>query len=434
MKKYFLAALLLTLQLCSLAQATKQTRHVVIITIDGFRPDFYLDSSWQAPHLRAMLASGTHAKGVNSVFPSMTYPSHTTIITGVWPARHGIYYNNMFEPEGSNYWNAHSIKVPTLWQLAEAKKLKTAALLWPVAAEAPVLYNIPDNGGRGDEDRERYSTPAGLIQELKNNVFDQAARIEYGKDHNVAALAAYIIKKDQPNLMTIHFFSVDHYQHQQGRDGDQVRAAVRDADSSVNIIINALKQAGIWEKTVLIVTGDHGFVDVKSRVNPNVWLAAAGLITDLKKNEWKARFFSVGGSSYLYLKDKKDQATLQAVEKLLADLPEAEREKFRLIDRSQLDRIGGNPEVALALSGEKGASFSNASDGPAIQPGKGGAHGYFPDFKEIQTGFLISGPGIRKGGMIPEMNLRDIAPLVARLLQLPLTTADGKIPAGVLQQ
>ncbi len=79
--------------------------------------------------------------------------------------------------------------------------------------------------------------------------FNDAARIEYGKDHNVAAIAAYVIKKDKPGLMTIHFFSVDHYEHEQGRQGDKVQAAVSDADSSVGIIVSALKEAGIWEKT-----------------------------------------------------------------------------------------------------------------------------------------------------------------------------------------
>ncbi|MEO3406234.1 alkaline phosphatase family protein [Mucilaginibacter sp. CAU 1740] len=71
-------------------------KHVIFITIDGFRPDFYLESEWQTPNLRALMKDGAYAKGVNSVFPSMTYPSHTTIVTGVQPAKHGVFYNNMF--------------------------------------------------------------------------------------------------------------------------------------------------------------------------------------------------------------------------------------------------------------------------------------------------------------------------------------------------
>jgi hypothetical protein len=167
-------------------------------------------------------------------------------------------------------------------------------------------------------------------------------------------------------------------------------------------------------------------------VNPNVWLVNAGLITDVKTDNWKAQFFSVSGSTYLYLKDKNDTQTLQQVKALLAGLPEEQKKLFRIIDRKQLDKIGGNSEVAFALSGENGASFGNGMTGEAVKPGHGGAHGYFPDFREIRTGFVAYGPGIKKGGTIAEMNVRDIASVVAKLLNLSLPTAEGKIPAGLL--
>ena len=432
MKKGLLFCMLLLLTHSVFSQ---RAEHVVVITIDGFRPDFYMDSSWHTVHLRELLKKGVYAKGVNSVFPSMTYPSHTTIITGVWPAKHGIYYNGMFEPNGpsgKSYWNNSSIKVPTIWSVAQQKGLKVASLLWPVSADAPVMYDIPDIGGMGDSIREQFSKPAGFIADLKKNVFNNADRIDYGKDHNVANIAAYVIKKDQPNLMTIHFFSVDHYEHEQGRQGPLVKAAVADADSSVGIIIDALKTAGIWEKTVLIVTGDHGFLDVTKSVQPNVWLAKAGLITDVKKGDWKAQFFSVSGSSYLYLKDKNDSKTLAQVKDILDHLSDEEKKLFRIIDRKQLDAIGGNPEVALALSGENGASFGNKMTGNAVSPGHGGSHGYFPDFREIRTGFVAYGPGIKQGSIIPEMNLRDITPVIAKLLNLSLPSIEGKIPTGLL--
>lgn len=428
MKKGFILAVLLLLARVAF---TQQVEHVVLITIDGFRPDFYLDPSWHTPHLRAMMKDGFHAQGVNSVFPSMTYPSHTAIVTGVRPAKHGIYFNNMFEPNGPTgkaYWNDSSIKSPTLWTAAKQKGLKTAALFWPVSADAPVMYNIPDIGGMGEAVREQYARPAGFVDEVRKQLFHDSARINYGKDHNVANIAAYVIRKDQPNLMAIHFFSVDHYQHEQGRQGDLVKAAVADADSSVGIIMDALKAAGIWEKTVLIVTGDHGFRDVTTSVNPNVWLVKAGLVTDVKKDEWKAQFYSVGGSTYLYLKDKNDQKTVQQVKDILANLPAEERKYFTMVDRKMLQASESNPEVAFALTGEHGASFGNAMKGDAIKPGHGGAHGYFPNFSEIRTGFVACGPGIKKGGVIKEMNLTNIAPAVAEMLRLSLPTANQPVP------
>jgi arylsulfatase A-like enzyme len=228
--------------------------------------------------------------------------------------------------------------------------------------------------------------------------------------------------------MTIHFFSVDHAQHLEGREGELVKEAVAGADSGVGIIVDALKQAGIWKNSVIIVTGDHGFVTVKTNINPNVWLSEAGLLNDVKTGDWKAQFFAVGGSAWLYLKDKNDIKTLDQVKDILAKLPDEQKRLFRIIDRKKMDAIGANPEAALALSGENNTSLGNAFKGEAIKPAKGGAHGYFPDFHDIQTGFVAYGPGITRAGIIPVMNERDIAPAVAKLLGLNFPSAAGKIP------
>ena len=92
--------------------------HVVLISIDGFRPDFYLDKTWPAPTIQQFAAEGVHALGARGVFPSVTYPSHTTLITGALPIRHGIYYNSPFEPGGQTgrwYWEESLIQSETLW-------------------------------------------------------------------------------------------------------------------------------------------------------------------------------------------------------------------------------------------------------------------------------------------------------------------------------
>ncbi len=426
LKKWIaLAGVLLSVVLMRV-QAQALATHVVLITIDGSRPDFYMDPSWHADNIRGLMADGAYAEGVNSVFPSMTYPSHTTIVTGVQPAKHGVYYNT--GPGERVYWNDSSIKVPTLWGAATAKGMTVAALLWPVSADAPVAYNIPDIGSLGEKVREQYSKPAGFVDELRAKVFDGAASIQYGRDVNVAKIAAYVIARAKPNLMTIHLFSVDHNEHMQGREGDQVRAAVLGADSAVGIIRDAIKDAGIADSTVIIVTGDHGFMTVTKQVNPNVWLQQAGLITDLKQGQWRAMFYSVGGSSYLYVKDAD---ALSSVKKILRDLPDTVKQYVRVIDRKQLDKIGGNPEVPLALSGLNGAAFGNATGGEVVRPGHGGQHGYFPDFFEIRTGYVIHGPGIKKGAVIKEMNQRDQAAIIARILGLDFPSADGKVPKGL---
>ncbi|MEP7277248.1 MAG: hypothetical protein ABI813_01280 [Bacteroidota bacterium] len=140
----------------------------------------------------------------------------------------------------------------------------------------------------------------------------------------------------------------------------------------------------------------------------------------------------MGGSAWLYLKDKNDTKTLDQVKDILAKLPEGQKKYFRIIVRKMLDSIGTNPEVALALSGENNASLGNAFKGPAIKPRRGGTHSYFPYFPEIQTGFITQCPGITKSGVIPVMNERDIAPAIARFLGISFPSAEDRIPRACL--
>ncbi|MGN7202819.1 alkaline phosphatase family protein [Pedobacter sp. SAFR-022] len=435
MIKKQLALAILTLFITASQLLAQSAKHVIFVTIDGFRPDFYLDSNWQMPNVQALMKNGAYAKGVNSVFPSMTYPSHTTIVTGVQPAKHGIFYNNVFTPDAAAqqpYWQDSSIHVPTVWKAAKNKGMTVASLYWPVSADAPVDYNIPDIGGLGDAIREQYSLPKGFYAEVKKEVFGGAEKIDHGKNQNIAKIAAHILKKSKPELMTIHVFSVDGASHAAGRQGTRVQEAVADADAAVGILVDALKSAGIWESTVLLIGGDHGFYDVRKTISPNVWLKEAGLIKDLKAGDWKAQFNTVGGSAFLYLKDASDKATANKVKALLAAQPDSVKRYYRMISKEKLAKGGYNPGVAFALTAEHDGSFSATTTGEAVKAGKGGAHGHFPDTKNIRTGLVAHGPGIRKGAVIEEMNLQDMTPIMVELLGIPFPKVDGKIPAGLL--
>jgi predicted AlkP superfamily pyrophosphatase or phosphodiesterase len=198
--------------------------------------------------------------------------------------------------------------------------------------------------------------------------------------------------------------------------------------------MESVEKAGITETTTIIVTGDHGFVDIHSQIAPNVLLTKAGLLDPKNKAAWKAYFHSSGGSSFLHLKDKNDKQTLAKVKEILAALPVADKKLFRIVDRAELDVVGSDPNAALALAPIQGISFSSSVEGELIKPAKGGTHGYFPDFKEIQTGFVAFGKGINKGVTIPEMGLEDIAPLIAKLLKMDFPSADGMLYPGLLSK
>ncbi|KAA5547488.1 alkaline phosphatase family protein [Adhaeribacter rhizoryzae] len=441
--KHFLLTLLaiISFSVSSWAQAAK---HVILITIDGFRPDFYLDKSWGAVNLQYLMENGVHAKGVNGIFPTVTFPSHTTLVTGVKAAKHGIYYNDPFEPTGPTgrwYWHYNAIKSPTIYDAVRQAGLKSASVLWPVTAGAPIDYNIPDIwkvGSQPDrrEETSKHATPAGLWQEIELNATGKLEANDFNMDKdylvmddNVARMAAYLIRKYRPNFTTVHLPVVD---HAEGRDGEQVRRAVTGADRAIRNIIEAVDKAGIKNQTAIIVTGDHGFVDGHTAIQPNIWLAQAGLLKDIKKDEWQAQFQPAGGSAFLYLKDAKDKKTLNRVRQLLAALPESQQKLFKVIEGAELAKASADPNVALALAAAPGVTFGRASTGEIFRPNSGGNHGYFPNFPKIQTGFIGMGAGFKKGGFIQEMEMIDVAPIIARLLGLEFKSADGMTYPGLL--
>jgi predicted AlkP superfamily pyrophosphatase or phosphodiesterase len=434
--------------LLTLSAAAQQASHVVLITIDGFRPDFYQEASWGMNNVRMMKDNGVSADGVNCVFPSVTYPDHTTIITGVKPAKHGIYYNAPFEEgkaSGKWYWYYNAIKVPTLYDAVHAAGKKNANVIWPVTVGAPVDYNVPDIWPLGKNTDRRaetaaVTTPEGLWEEVQANATGTLGQDDFAMvkeelvmDENVARMGAYIIAKYKPALTTLHLACTDHYEHMEGRDGLLVRKAVAGADRAIGTILEALIRAGIKDSTVIIITGDHGFVNINQSFSPNVLLAAAGLITDIDSGNWKARFHTAGGSAFLHLKDKNDRQSLEKVKQLLSQLPGDQQKMYTVIDRKQLDVVGADPNAALALAAAPGVTIGGAVKGAVVKAAKGGTHGYYPNFHEIQTGFVAYGPGIASGVTVKEMDLTDIAPVIARLLGLPFTTAEGHIPAGILK-
>ncbi len=441
------AALLLTTSL-SYAQSAK---HVILISIDGFRPDFYLDDSWNAINLRQLKQNGVYANGVQGVFPTLTYPSHTAMVTGALPIRHGIYYNTYFEPfdpPGRWYWNESEIKVPTLWDAVGKAGLTSAAVHWPVSVGAPVNYNLPETWNWPGKkillgEISKRAHPPGLFEEVQQNATGKLEELDYNSyylsaDENMARISGYLIRKYKPNLLAVHLTAVDHFEHEQGRDGDKVRQAVASADRAVKTILESVERAGLAESTAILVVGDHGFSDIHSALLPNIWLRDNGFSTPSQEGssgKWKAMFHPAGGSAFLHLKDKNDKTTLQKVRDILNRLPEGQKRMFRIVERRELDSIGADPNAVLALAAMQGISFSGSDKGTgAVRAAKGGAHGFFPDFKEMQTGFIGYGAGFKKGATVPLMGLQDIAPIVANLLGIPFEAPDGILYPGILEE
>lgn len=429
-----------------------QDKHVILISIDGLRSEFYQAEGYPLPNLKKLMKAGVYAKRMKSVFPSYTYPSHTAMLTGAMPARSGIYYNAPIGSAGEWHWFTKDIKVPTLWQVMKKEGLTSSAVEWPVSVDENITWNIPEIWDvKHPSDRitevRKYATK-GLVEEVEKAIgkLDSVNMSEenLSLDLNSAKMAAYIFKTHKPNFMALHFACVDGAQHEHGRDHEKVTAAIINADMAIGTVLQAIESSVRRETTTVLIVGDHGMSNIHTVFRPNM------LIKDLP-----AKFVAAGGSAFLYAKKNVSNTEfagiVQSVSKQLDALPADRLKLFRIVDRIELNNMGADSSAILAVAAVPGLVFSssltavktiNMGPGTQIQqnplsglfvPTTGGHHGYDPNLPEMMTGFIAAGAGINKGKVIDELCVTDIAPLIAKLLGLDFKAPDGKLPIGVLK-
>lgn len=425
--------------------------HLILVSVDGLRPELYRDERWPAPAIQELARGGAVALDVRSVFPALTYPAHATIVTGALPARHGVAHNEPFEPtaaagpSGAWLWDARALRAPTLWDAVRATGGTTTAVSWPVTVGAAIDWCVPDVWTPEDPASiapvRAHTTPPGLFEELEREATGRLCDATFGLEHlaredAVGAMAAYLFARDRPTLSLVHVIALDHVRHRLGLDNPKARRAVAAADRAVARLLETVERLGVGERTAVIVTGDHGSVDLHTSLRPNVWLREAGLLADPAAGGiWRARFQASGGSAFLRLQATEAATRAEdtaAVRRALAARPPGERALVHLVERAELDALGADPDAALALAAVPGVALSPALDGAAVQAAQGAGHGYHPDLPGMSTGFVAAGAGIRAGAVAPWLPLENVAPLVAALLNLPLDAPDGLLFPGLL--
>lgn len=423
-----------------LGTGTAEAAPVLMISIDGLRPADVIDAQKRGlklPHLSAFLKEATYSTGVKNVLPTVTYPDHTTLITGVWPDKHGIANNETFDPYGKNlsgwYWYASDIKVPTLWDAVHEKRGIVASLGWPVSVGTMSIdYNIPEYWRAQQPDDLKLltalSTP-GLIQRLqKDSGLPLYALFGEDPKHDVARTryAQKMLEFTFPEFMTVHLVSLDHYQHTYGPDSAEAKAALEQIDSDVGDLIATAKK--VEPSVVIAIVSDHGFSPVHAEANIGKAFADAGLITLDKSHKvvsWEAMPWNAGGSSAIVLAHPDDAGVKERVVALLNKLQaDPSSGVARWIDKSGIIERGGSPKASFWVDYKSGwSSISNFTQ--QMPTTLKGTHGYFPDDKEMRATFMIAGPGI-KAKKLGEIDMRDIAPTLAKILEVSLPKADGK--------
>jgi hypothetical protein len=419
--------------------------HVIVVSIDGLRPEYYLEESWPTPAMRQVMLRGAHAVAVRSIFPSLTYPSHTTMATGALPARHGIWSNRSTEPAEDPPWlkDASLIRVPALWDAVRASGGTTAALNWPLTAGAPIDWNLPDVWPGSDSEviaaMEEASTPRELLGELQEEAtgrlhIDNFSSKLLAHDVRLASMASYLYERYRPTLLLVHAEGVVQIQQEPDWRNPRRARAIACADLVVSLLLEVIERTDAWEHTAIIVTGDHGMTEVHTQLRPNAWLAEAGLRprTIAPGAAWRASFRALGGCAFLAVREPVAK-NVAAVRRVLDGLPRGMRETFRIVERDELTELGSDPDAPLALAAGPGFVIDQRGEPPDQCPNPGMSHGHHPELADMNTGLVAAGAGIRPGAAAPLLQLTSLAPLVAELLDLDFDAPDGQLYTGLLR-
>ena len=422
---------------------------VVVVSIDGMRPDYVLEADrygLKIPNLRRLLTEGAHARAVTGVLPTVTYPSHTTLVTGVSPARHGIVANTTFDPLGKNlggwYWYAEDIRVPTLWDVAAEAGLVTASVDWPATVGARITHNIVQywrtKGAEAPDDaklKRALSTP-GLLAEAERALGPYPAGDAYTvqEDRRRAAFNVYLLQTRRPRLHFAYFSGLDEEQHESGPGSAKALAVLEEIDSLLGEVRAAAEQSA-GGKAVIAVVSDHGHNRTDRELRLNEALRAAGLILLDEKGKptaWTAYAWNNGGSAAVLLRDPKDPAAQKAVADVLARLAALPDSPIqRVLDGPAARAAGAFPDAAFVVAAKPGVRIDGRMEGEVLQPGlPRGTHGFLPENPDMDATFLLAGPGIPRGRDLGRIDMRDVAPTVAALLGLSLPAAEGRDVLG----
>jgi predicted AlkP superfamily pyrophosphatase or phosphodiesterase len=418
----------------------RQAPFLILVSIDGLKPEAILEAQrhgLKVPNLRALMADGVYATGVRGVLPTVTYPSHMTLITGASPDRHGIYSNTTFDPLRRNdlgwYWYAEDARAETLWDAAAAAHLQSASVYWPTSVGAHIDYNLPQIWRKGTDDdlklQRALATP-GLEQELSATLGRYPGGMEesVAEDEIRARFAQRLIQTRHPHFITVYLAGLDSEEHLSGPFSAAANATLERLD----VLVGDLRRAAEREapgRATLCVVSDHGFAAVAHDVNLFTAFVAAGLISvDAagKITAWKASPWPGGGVSAIMLADPRDDAVRAQVADLLKRLASDPGNGIdRVLEHAAIVAGRGYPEAAFLVAFKPGFETGLSLTGDLVtKPTNLGMHGYLPEQPEMRSAFFMIGPHVPAGRSVGEIDMRQIAPTLARVLRVTLRDAE----------
>jgi predicted AlkP superfamily pyrophosphatase or phosphodiesterase len=430
--------------------AAPPDRHVVIVCIDGFAAYLLNDPKAPVPTIRKLARAGAVAEGGMRVSnPSVTWPNHTSLVTGVRPEKHGVLANGVLvrgaaevpvyvDPKRDQ---RDLVRVTTLFDVAHAAGLKTAEVNWPCTRGAQSLDDsfpdVPDQVTHMTPRLREELVAQGILNDATDKSF--AANSGAGRDLIWTETACHVIRTRKPNLLVLHLLNCDSTHHAEGAQSPPGYTANAYADMCLARVLAAIDEAGIREKTTVFIVADHGFTLTPKALCPNVVLRQQGLLTvgtGGKIATAKVHVVPEGGIGLVYCTDPGSApADRQRVLELFAGnegVTEVLRpDRFAEYGLPHPREYVQAPDLVLVA--KDGYGVSGTATGEAFV-GLGaelrvsaGSHGFVSKEPKMNAVCVVSGAGIRPGVTLSNVENIDVAPTAARLLGLTDFSADGRV-------
>lgn len=378
------------------ALAAFAQKPLIVISVDGLDHRYLRDAEklgLKAPNMRKLSREGEWAQGVVGVASTVTWPSHTSIITGKRPDQHGILLNRRPREEGGDYyWSASLLKTRTLWHVAHDSGLRTAAITWPVTVDAAIDLNLPEafskrKGGWMDLATIRAKGTPGLVEKIA--AFDKTFEQEWMDDRTRTIATVYFLKREKPDLILLHLVDHDAVAHDHGPFTPEALAELERTDGYIGQILAAAPK-----NATICLTSDHGFERIDRMIN-------AAAIPGSKR---------VVSGVFFALNDEAAKAA-RKTEGVGREVPKSEVVRFTPFFKDYVaafEPIEHNQFV-----------FSLQDSQLMLPPHEKGNHGQWPLRADYRSTLILRGPGI-KTGRVPEMDMLQIAPRLASILGVKL--------------
>lgn len=408
-------------------------RKLVVISIDAMGYKDLAEQANLAPTLTKIRDQGSWVKRIQGVSPTLTYPSHTTIVTGQYPAVHGVINNTKLQPKRESpdwLWYHRYIKVPTLYDLAHEKGLKTAALLWPVTGSSKIDYNLAEIFSNRPWSNQvlvslKSSSPKFIYDMNKKYGHMLKGIKQPWRDDFITACAVDTLKNKRPDLMLLHLVDMDSMRHRYGVHSPEARAAWVRQDKRIAQIIEATKSARTYENTNFVIVGDHYQIDVQKMIHLNMifeqhgWLEGIPGKTTYRKN-WQVTAKNCDGETYIYTCGKVD---LAKVKESFAHVEGIEA----IYDQKEAIARGADPNCAFLVAAKPGYYFTDEVNRSAVvekvdpatldEPNRyRGMHGFDPNEPDYYTSAIFFGPDVNPGVTVEKSAMVNEAPTLAHLL------------------